>query len=318
MTTIRPFTPDDYADMVSVSNAVFPEYPDTEEDWRHEDEHMDPKCRWGRVVAEVEGRIVGLAGFAQYPGQYHPRKFHVYASVLPERQGQGIGDALASAVMDALAPHEPIQLNADTREDQLRGVQFLTRNGFEEKMRSWESRLDVAAFDPTPFLAKAQQAYDSGIVVRSYAELAEDPERERKMYELSWALTQDVPSTDKPTKLSFEYYVTERLNHPDFLPEGCFIALDGTDFVGYSNMWHSKGSTDLYTGLTGTLRSHRRRGIAMAVKLRALAYAKEVGAPIVKTWNEQNNRAMLSINEALGFVKQPAWISYVKKLADEE
>ena len=41
-------------------------------------------------------------------------------------------------------------------------------------------------------------------------------------------------------------------------------------------------------------------------------------APAIKTWNESNNRAMLSINEALGFVKQPAWVNYHKTIKEEE
>ena len=34
--------------------------------------------------------------------------------------------------------------------------------------------------------------------------------------------------------------------------------------------------------------------------------------------NESNNRAMLAINEALGFVKQPAWIDVVKVLREDD
>src|SRR5262249_28262313 len=67
---------------------------------------------------------------------------------------------------------------------------------------------------------------------------------------------------------------------------------------------------------TGVLREYRRRGIAMALKLRAILYAKSAGYSRIKTWNEQGNRPMLSINEALGFIKQPAWIAFAKKLSD--
>jgi mycothiol synthase len=85
-----------------------------------------------------------------------------------------------------------------------------------------------------------------------------------------------------------------------------------------SQLWHSQASPDLYNGLTGVLRSHRRRGIALALKLRGIAYAKALGRPTIKTWNESNNRAMLAINEALGFVKQPAWIDFVKVLRPDD
>jgi GNAT superfamily N-acetyltransferase len=299
-----------------VHNSVFAEYPDTEEDWRHEDAHHDPKIRWGRFVAEEDGRLVGLGGYSQFEGSFHPQKFYVYLNVRPEQQGRGLGQALYDTVLAAISPFDPIQLNADTREDITRGVAFAERNGFREKLRSWESRLDLATFDPTPFRAEAQRAHDAGIRIRTFAELAADTERERKMYDLSWELVQDVPSTDPPTRLSFENYVNERLHHPDFMPEGCFIALDGTDYIGYTNFWRSKAGAELYTGLTGVKRSHRRRGIAMALKLGALEWAQAQGVPRVKTWNEQNNVGMLSINMHLGFVKQPAWISYVKVLDD--
>jgi hypothetical protein len=85
-----------------------------------------------------------------------------------------------------------------------------------------------------------------------------------------------------------------------------------------SQLWHSQASDDLYNGLTGVLRSHRRRGIALVLKLRGIAYAQSLGRPTIKTWNEANNRAMLAINEALGFVKQPAWIDFVKVLRPED
>jgi hypothetical protein len=52
----------------------------------------------------------------------------------------------------------------------------------------------------------------------------------------------------------------------------------------------------------------------MALKLRTVRYAVDRGIDHIKTWNDVNNRPMLSINEAMGFVRQPAWIAYEKDL----
>jgi hypothetical protein len=41
-----------------------------------------------------------------------------------------------------------------------------------------------------------------------------------------------------------------------------------------------------------------------------------MGVDHIKTWNDQKNRPMLSINEAMGFEKQPAWIAVEKRLRD--
>jgi GNAT superfamily N-acetyltransferase len=317
---IRPFTPDDYPAFVAVSNAVYAEYPFTAEEQRFNDEHRDPKCKFARWVAERDGRVVGVGEYGQRAGMYHPRRFFISLSVDPAYQGQRIGAALYDRVLDALAPFEPLSLRADTREDWARAVRFIHDRDFREDMRSWESRLDVASFDPAPYTGHEERVRAGGIEIRTMAELAADPERDRKLYELDEALSADVPHPEPRTPIAFEWFRDRVLNDPDLLPEGWFVAVDRQrdgEYVGMANLWNSQGSDDLYNGLTGVRREYRRRGIALALKLRGIAYARVQGRPTIKTWNESNNRPMLSINEALGFVKQPAWVSYARRLRDE-
>ncbi len=57
------------------------------------------------------------------------------------------------------------------------------------------------------------------------------------------------------------------------------MAVDGDEYVGMSNLWDDRASDALYTGLTGVKRSHRRRGIATALKVRAIAYARAHRSP---------------------------------------
>ena len=61
----------------------------------------------------------------------------------------------------------------------------------------------------------------------------------------------------------------------------------------------------------------RRRGIATALKLRTARYARERGYGQIRTWNNSLNDAMLRVNEALAFAKEPVWVSLEKHLGDE-
>jgi GNAT superfamily N-acetyltransferase len=262
--------------------------------------------------------MVAAGEYGQWAGMYHPRKFWLQLAVLPQWQGRGFGAAFYDHMLGALAALEPISIRSDAREDMARSRRFLEDRGFTETMRSWESRLDVAAFDPAPFAGAEEKARAHGIEVRSLAELASDPERDRKVYDLVWAVEEDVPRSEPEfTPVPFEQWRVKELANPNLIAEGYFVALDGGRYVGVSQLWRSQGTEMLETGLTGVRREYRRRGIALALKLRALEYARALGCPTIRTWNESRNRGMLSINEALGFVKQPAWIEFAKVIRDE-
>lgn len=74
---------------------------------------------------------------------------------------------------------------------------------------------------------------------------------------------------------------------------------------------HPEFQRQLNTDDTGVIRDYRRRGIALALKVHGIAHAKENGYKKIRTMNESTNRAMLNINERLGFAKRPAWIAYM-------
>lgn len=307
---IRTWTPDDYDTLVGIANANMPEYASTVGDWQHDDEHRDPRTKWNRLVAELDGEVVGFGSYWQLPFMYHPQKFSANIHIHPAHQRRGIGTALYERLVAELQRFDALLLRGNIREDYGNSVGFATHLGFREEMREWESRLDIASFDLEAWAAQRQFA--PGIAVKTLEELAHDPERNRKLHALETELDQDIPSPDEMTLVPFEVWEQRIIGNPGLMHDAFLVAVDGDEYVGVSALWRSQADQSVSNGLTGVRRSHRRKGIALALKLANLAYAKRHDIPSIKTWNASNNRAMLSINEALGFVKQPAWVNIVK------
>ena len=85
--------------------------------------------------------------------------------------------------------------------------------------------------------------------------------------------------------------------------------------MGISSLQGALASPDvLWVGFTGVRREVRGRGIATALKLESIRYAREQGYREIRTMNNALNQSMLRINEALGFRREPAWITFEKKL----
>jgi GNAT superfamily N-acetyltransferase len=203
------------------------------------------------------------------------------------------------------------------KESDAHSIAFATHVAAVELKRDWESRLELAAFDPAPFAGAPKRAEAAGVRITTLADLLRtDSDAVRKAYALHAETRLDVPNLDAPTPSPFERFEEEALRSPWALPEAYFIAIRDGRYVGESAL-ATEGADPavIHQQLTGVLRDERGKGIAMALKLRAVAYAKERGFREIRTWNASDNRPMLAINEALGFTKQPAWITFGKDLS---
>jgi mycothiol synthase len=316
--TIRPFNPTDYEAITAIHNANFgPEFAKEPDELRFWDEHREDYCKIERWVAECDGKVVAFGEYSQSGHQYDPRRFTLNISVDPAYYLRGIGRRLYDLVTSEVSRHQPKHLDEWTREDMLCRVGFLERRGFVPDMRMWTSVLDLTRFDPSQFVDVVDSVSEQGIELRSFGELGvDDPEVRRAIHEMWLEIRHDVPVPPgvEPSAVSFERY-WEATDRPSLWPAGFFIAMDGVRFVGLSQLWLSPSEPGvLRTGLTGTLRTYRRRGIAFALKVRALQTAKAAGYRYAKTENEINNVGMLAINDTLGFKKNPAWIHYTLKV----
>ncbi|MBI2773223.1 MAG: GNAT family N-acetyltransferase [Chloroflexi bacterium] len=317
---IRAFRPteEDYQALSVSQRLVYPEYPFSPAEMRHEDETWDHKKffmrRW---VLEADGEIVGWAQVHHSRHSFVADTYWSDLEVVPAARRRGHGTALYEQILDTVRQRAGRRLRSGTKESMSEGVAFLLARGFTESKRDWESRLPLRDFAFGRFAGARERVEREGIRISTLRdELTRDPDAARKAFDLNEEVHWDVPSSDPPTPGNFDTWRKRALEGPNALLEAYFLAVDKDGrYVGVSELERSaEDPTFLWQGITGTARAARGKGIAMALKLETVRYAKERGFDHIKTWNDQRNRRMLSINEALGFVKQPAWIQFAKDL----
>lgn len=263
-----------------------------------------------------DGKVVAYCDYSHMPNMFHPKKFWVMICVHPKWQNKGIGSSLYNLIMEELHKLGAVCIRTSAKEDMIETVSFLMKRGFKEKMRSWEYRLNVDDFDFSRFANYLERVKDQGIGISTLAEEEiHDSRCYNKLYELVKSLMADVPMPDNYTPLSFDEFVNYSIRHPDVVKEAYFIAKDGNSYVGMSSVYENKKSPlELHHGLTGVLKDYRGRGIAMALKLSVIDFAKHNGYKVIKTWNDSTNVAILALNSKLGFIHHAGWITFEKIL----
>jgi len=332
MFKIRPFeaTDEEYARVVEINNALWPDELNTVENLKYDDESRSPRHFYRRLVVELDERsatseaqmqIIGVAWCGQEEYEGDRSRYFVGFQVDPqyahlEYGAEGIGSAAMAYLLQLLTTCEPSPncLVAYCREDKPDRLAFLKEQGFKEEMRFQDSELDVTTFDPTPFEDKVQQVKSLGIEILPLPELRTrfDDWMER-IYEMDMEILPDEPGTGEFTPEPIEEYA-KMFDYPSFLEEGWIVAVDGDICVGSSSIWNNKADPQrLYTNFTGVRRNYRRKGITTVLKLAIIEYVRQRGATRIITGNEENN-PMYQINLKLGFKPRPGRLELHKKL----
>ena len=317
---IRPADlPRDYPAIADVLEAEAADWAATAEEMAHEDAQRDPRYHHAVFVAEAlydtgpltAAVMVGVAIVGHEALAFDEGRFEINLRVRPDWQGSGVGKLLYRTVLEHLAPFAPRELVAMAWRDLPRPSRFLMDRGFVEAGRRADRYLDVADFDFTSYAGLEERLRQRGIEVKTYADLSNDPARLEKLYELDWALWQDVPYGLPVAKKTLRQFAAE-VSHPNFLADACFIAIHDGRFIGYSNLIDSGEGYN--TDMTGVLRDYRGQGVGTLLKLRGVQYAQAHGNRRVWTVNDTNNAPILTLNTKLGFVLAGENIRYVKRM----
>jgi GNAT superfamily N-acetyltransferase len=263
-------------------------------------------------VAETDGRIVGWGQAAHQRWQFHPDKYWLRLEVDPGWRRQGIGASLLGRVLDELLERDALLLRTVAIDGDDGSTGFLEHRGFRDAWRNLESRLDVAAFDPAPLAEIAQRVTATGVTIRTMAgELADRRDPAGQVYALYVSTNGDQASLDPITAPPIAEFLADVTRGPRGLLDAWFLAFVGDRLVGLSTLERlGHAAEELETGYTGVDREYRGRGIALALKLQAIAYARDHGYRFIRTDSSAANERMLAINAALGFVPTLTRITY--------
>jgi mycothiol synthase len=309
---IRPARlPEDYAAISAIITATDPDFAPTPQALEQEDLTLDPALNFTRFMAEdSSGRAIGTASIGY--DRWNPKAgvWIMRVFVFPEFQRRGIGGILYRAILNHVEPFPLHELKANAREDNHAAIAFLGQYGFREVWRRFQSRLETAKFDFGPYDGLEAKLETHGVRILTYPELEADPDRDHKLFELDLELFEDIPMDEDLVKPSFERWKADQLEPERVLKPAYFVAVQDGHYVGQSTLWTD--GQRLLTAMTGVRRTHRGLGLALALKLRGIQYAKDHGGQEITTMNDAPNAAMIGINEKLGFQRAPEWIRYAK------
>jgi GNAT superfamily N-acetyltransferase len=195
------------------------------------------------------------------------------------------------------------RMQSETRDDDHVSLEFAKRRGFEIERHTFESCLDLATFDEAPFAAELDSMRHAGIKVASLTEVGNTLENRRRLWEVNYKTALDTPGSQG--WMSFEEFDQRICGATWFQPAGQLVAIDGDRFIGLCAVRLPSDGNEAYNLMTGVLREYRGRGIAIALKLHGIRYAREHGAERISTHNDSKNAPMLAINRRLGYIARP-------------
>ena len=312
--TIRPFRDEDRAAIVALRNARRPPHlQETVAEWEREDalrsaEEVSLRLCAGEPAAAYlsatdQGtspwRKPGVCWFGLWVEKGHQRRGiggALFEEMLGFARQRGLDRAMI--YLRLFEPDEP-------------AVRFLKGRGFTEVDRDVPIKLDLTAFDASRFA----RPETGGVRLVSMAEAGDTEANRRKFYALGAALLPDIPTNDvHPEFPPYEEFV-KGFSQTEYDPDALIFAETGAgEWIGVTQFGFQEHTNVGWTFFTGVLPAYRGKGLAMALKLRAIDAAQARGCPLLTTENHEDNAPMRAINRKLGFVPDAPGVSYSKNL----
>ena len=272
-----------------------------------------------RLLLYKNGITVGVLYYSQ--GRDENRKTTFFTLNLdPDYNGNGYRKLLYNKMLEKVKIFNCNKLHTSIYDhsnyDKIK--ELIINENFKLVQTNREYCCDIKNIDINKYNPLIEKLESDGIqFFDSKKQMLDFPNHFKKLEELEWEIEQDIPIPDgiKHTRLPYQHWKKLCL---DFYKNSY-----GVDMVAvYKNKY--VGSTDIFvfnksepqkgwTGGLGVLKEFRRKGLATALKIKAIEVLLSKGVTQLRTDNEKNN-PMYKINVALGFRPVPFSLDYLKEI----
>jgi GNAT superfamily N-acetyltransferase len=313
MITIRPFDDSDegFELMARVFSDYFDTFPITAERARYRRELHAIEGTWQALTAAIDGRDAGVGVVMEPRWIKSPSKRYVMHGVEAGLIGSELERELLLATVEAAKACGVDAIYTEVESRREAAVSWLGEAGFALELTMVYTEVDLIKFDPAKFEPEISALEASGLRLMSMAEAMEEiPDWREQYMSLINDNARDIPSHYEFAGFTADW-MDSLLNAPGFDASLRWQAYDGGLAVGGSDLNRNPVDPSRFgTGGTSVRREYRRRGLARALKAKALGSAKALGGVVVGTENEVSN-PMLQLNYSLGFERKFDLLDFV-------
>ncbi|MBP0727357.1 GNAT family N-acetyltransferase [Bacillus sp. RG28] len=188
-------------------------------------------------------------------------------------------------------------------------VSFIEMNGYKKERHVWQSTLDLPTFDEKINGSIIEEVNIRGITFASLSEMDVKTVK-TPLYKLFKQTVKDNPAMndDENSLPSLEDGSNEFLANSNI----AIIAFSESRIVGMTILI-PKADGELYNEWTGVDKEFRGQKISLALKLKSIQTAKASRYNKKCTDNDSLNKAMISVNQKLGYISVPGGHFVVSK-----
>lgn len=313
--TFRPRTPEDDEWIVDLLGRLGPEYPPLDVlEFRAQIDSVPPSASWEITIAERDGKRVGTYMLIQMFWVEQPGAFNFELDVDPDFWGQGIGTALYDRAFDLAQRFGAQRIYSTVREDRPLAISFADKRGFKQTGRTNRmSGLDVTKANLEGYESLDERMRAEQIRIATLAELGPDDDAVlHSLHDLSNSSARDIPASEV-FNLPYDQWLAIMMRAPGSSPDATWVALDADKPVGIAVL-QRRGAHSGFNGYTGVDSAYRGKGIARALKLKTIEYARANGIAQIITGNDIDNQRMLAINRRMGYRPLPSSLEVIKEL----
>ncbi|GAA2310061.1 GNAT family N-acetyltransferase [Streptomyces kunmingensis] len=302
---LRPGDPADAEGFARVRRVCLPGMLATAASVTHDAARTHPDAHYRQLVAVTgDGELIGTAQVGVAHDSPEPGRGYANVYVHPDHEGRGAGGLLLRTAEEQLARHGATRVYCWAL-DGPRNLAWAAARGYRRSRSAHFLRLDLTAG-----ALPARQVPPPGVELCTAADFAADP---RPLFALDAQTMADEPGDISSEPADYEHWLTHTWRHPLLDPALTTVAVVDGGPAAFT-LAHTDGEGRYASGMTGTARAFRGRGLAKLVKNDSLHRARAAGCTVAYTGNDAGNEPMLAINRWFGYEIDATEVRHVRTL----